>query len=436
MNLPAACLQEFSSDYNSGFVEDLPPAPADSLTHSALAEYKANLALRHTPRLGARSICKLLRNFGSARRACEEVAQWRSLGILPNCQTAFQNNEWKDAATAEWQKALKTSAAILLWQSSDYPTWLRQLPDAPAILYCKGNMELLSAPAIAIVGSRNPTRHSEAVAESFGQSLSKCGLTVVSGMAMGIDRFAHAGALAGVGKSIGVLGTGIDIDYPRSNADIFEKMRAQGLLISEFSPGAAPAAANFPIRNRIISGLSLGVLVVEAATRSGSLITARLALEQNREVFAVPGGALSATSLGCQNLVRQGARAVFCVDDILRDLEGVLHSYNLPPIKPQDGQTINDAPPSCAADEHFDLPAQFLSNPDEPASDIDPQITNSLLGKNAGRILELLNKGPRHSDELLKLSPLSPRDLNVALLGLEMQGQIARLPGSRYKKVC
>lgn len=197
------------------------------------------------------------------------------------------------------------------------PPLLRAAIDAPLLLYCRGDLALLRAPGFAVVGSRKATRHGRAVAEYMARSLSACGITIVSGMALGIDRVAHEAALARIGRSIGVLGTGIDMLYPLENQAVFDAMERRGLLLSEFAPGTPPQAGNFPIRNRIISGLSLGVLVVEAAHRSGSLITARLALEQNREVYAVPGPALDAHCLGCQDLgaagrarrVQRGGRA-------------------------------------------------------------------------------------------------------------------------------
>lgn len=199
---------------------------------------------------------------------------------------------------------------------------MRQLPDAPALLYCRGDGSLLRAPAFAVVGSRRATAQGKAVAAYMARCLSACGVTIVSGMAQGIDCVAHEAALGRVGRSIGVLGTGIDVRYPACNAGVFAAMEREGLLVSEFPPGAPPLPTNFPVRNRIISGLALGVLVAEAASRSGSLVTARLALEQNREVYAVPGPALDAHCLGSQDLVRQGARPVFNAEDVLRDLAG------------------------------------------------------------------------------------------------------------------
>ena len=179
------------------------------------------------------------------------------------------------------------------------------------------------------MGSRRATSQGLAVAAYMARCLAACGITVVSGMAQGIDSVAHEAALARVGRSIGVLGTGIDQIYPRSGEPLFRAMAEQGLLLSEFPPGAPPLAEHFPIRNRIISGLALGVLVVEAAGRSGSLITARLALEQNRDVYAVPGPALDSHCLGCQELVRQGARPVFSAEDVLRDLAAQLQPFGI-----------------------------------------------------------------------------------------------------------
>ncbi|WP_231039187.1 DNA-processing protein DprA, partial [Nitratidesulfovibrio oxamicus] len=196
--------------------------------------------------------------------------------------------------------------------------------DAPAVLYCRGDASLLANHAVAVVGSRLSSRAGRGVAADIAYSLSAAGVTVVSGLARGIDREAHVAALEEVGSTIGVLGTGIDVVYPPEHAELFERMEATGLLVSEYAPGTLPLPAHFPVRNRIISGFSVGVLVVEAAARSGSLITARLALEQGREVYAVPGPATAQYTCGCRGLIEQGARPVATAEDMLADLAPVL----------------------------------------------------------------------------------------------------------------
>ena len=258
----------------------------------------------------------------------EARSRWGAAGLGPAGRD-FAAGAWRTEARKEWDSARNLAARILLWADPAYPSLLRQLPDAPALLYCRGDGSLLRAPAFAVVGSRRATAQGKAVAAYMARCLSACGVTIVSGMAQGIDCVAHEAALGRVGRSIGVLGTGIDVRYPACNAGVFAAMEREGLLVSEFPPGAPPLPTNFPVRNRIISGLALGVLVAEAASRSGSLVTARLALEQNREVYAVPGPALDAHCLGSQDLVRQGARPVFNAEDVLRDLADRLRPYGV-----------------------------------------------------------------------------------------------------------
>lgn len=214
------------------------------------------------------------------------------------------------------------NATLLCWHSPLYPALLREISDPPALLYTRGNNELLTRPSLAVVGSRRPSRAGESDSEAFSEALSQAGITVVSGLALGVDAAAHRGALKAGGSTIAVLGTGIDLCYPRRNAALYQAIAEQGLLLSEFPIGTPPRAFQFPRRNRIISGISLGVLVVEAAVRSGSLITARQALEQNREVFALPGSIHNPASRGCNALIKQGAKLVETTLDIAEELGG------------------------------------------------------------------------------------------------------------------
>lgn len=441
------------------------PAPLQMFNAKAREEYWATLSLRHTPGVGARSIAKLLKGFGSALEACHNLSQWPEFGVAKTKAAEYAKEAWRGPAKKEWLLALKNPAKILLWQSPDYPRRLREIADAPALLYGEGNLDLLKGACLGIVGTRNPSRQGVLVAGSLARGLSGAGVTVVSGMAMGIDRIAHQAALENIGGSIGVLGTGIDLVYPRSNADIFARMRENGLLLSEFSPGQAPAAANFPIRNRIISGLSLGIVVVEAAVRSGSLVTARLALEQNREVFAVPGEAFNAQSQGCQNLVRQGARPVFSTEDILRDLMETLKTFGLSPEiaaakerapsgeNPKQRHLSKTAPLTqicqgrelaklagsrVSVDESLDeLADNPLAGPvDEPQNILAvEQAARSLLeGDSASVVLAALRKaGPMCMDQLTMITNLSVAELMPVVLGLEITGEITRLAGGRYE---
>ncbi len=224
----------------------------------------------------------------------------------------------------------KANANLLCWHDVAYPALLKEIYDAPPLLYYRGHGELLSQALFAVVGSRRPSRIGHGDAHAFAKALSNAGLTVVSGMALGVDGAAHLGALSGKSSTIAVLGTGVDRCYPRGNAALYERIADEGLLLSEFPLGSPPLRHQFPRRNRLISGMSLGVLVVEAAVRSGSLITAQQALEQNREVFAIPGSIHNPASRGCNRLIKQGAKLVEGLEDILEEYVGWLGQEQVP----------------------------------------------------------------------------------------------------------
>ncbi|MDR2056030.1 MAG: DNA-processing protein DprA [Desulfovibrio sp.] len=415
--------------------EDAVPAWAD-MGEEIRREFWAVLALRHCRGLGARSRARLLKTFGSAYRALQSKDAWKKAGLSQRQADEMVRESWRPDAREEWNQAGKFNARILLWGDGHYPERLRELPDAPILLYCRGDTSLLHAPAIAIVGSRHATKHGCDVAAHISRRLAACGIAVTSGMAQGIDRAVHEAALRETGKSIGVLGTGIDRIYPRDNEALFARMAREGLLLSEFPPGARPLAAHFPIRNRIISGLSLGVLVVEAASRSGSLITARFALEQNRDVFAVPGQALDAHNFGSQNLVRQGAQPVFSAEDILHDLAEQLRPFGIggealsgeedaPAVSGQN----NAAPETTKKGNSGSATQKFYVLPPggPPAAGRHPP-------ENRQRLLEYLRRnGDTQSDALAAALNLTAAELSPMLVSLEVAGRIKRLPGARYK---
>lgn len=313
--------------------DQAPAAPLSArwtdMDDRARREYWAGLALRHCRGLGARSCYRLLRHFGSAFAALEGRERWADAGVDKGKAAELSTGSWRVTARAEWDAVRDLDAVVVQWHEAAYPALLRTLPDAPVLLYCLGDLSLLANPAVAVIGSRKATPRGQALAGHMAGAFASWGITVVSGMAWGIDKAAHEAALSRTGSSIAVLGTGIDVPYPRANTRLYDRMAAKGLLVSEFAPGTPALRENFPVRNRIISGLSLGVVVVEAASRSGTLITSRLALEQGREVYAVPGAALSGQSLGCQELVRQGAKPVFAPEDVLEDLAGPLRDFGV-----------------------------------------------------------------------------------------------------------
>ena len=389
------------------------------------AEFWASLALRHTQGLGLRSCKRLLDYFGNAREATRNPRAWAAAKVYEDKALLFAGDSWHLHAQTEWEGACGIDADILLWQDPGYPRRLRELPDAPPLLYCRGDLQLLQAPCVAVVGSRACSPEGIAVAREIAGQLSAAGITVVSGLAIGIDCQAHTAALLHPGSTVAVLGTGIDVAYPKSNAGLLARIASGGLVLTEFMPSSPPDARNFPIRNRLISGLSLGVLIVEATRRSGSLITARCALEQNREVYAIPGPVFAELSTGCQDLVRQGARAVFSAEDILRDLAPQLRDYGgqtpvpktAAPAWPQNAPKRATARPTDgSAAPH----ASFPADPETPEGD-------------AGRVvLALREKGPCHIDELARHVDLPVARISSLLVRLELQALARRLPGMRY----
>lgn len=278
------------------------------------------IALNKIEQIGPRTLVKLLQHWPDLEelfRLSEQ--QLQQAGLPAKMALAISTFNFKELeADFRWQE--KSNHHLLTWEDSNYPTLLKEIYDPPPILYAIGELSCLQQPTIAIVGSRKPSITGSELARRFAYELTKNNLTVVSGLAQGIDTQAHRGCLDAQGKTVAVMATGIDCIYPRQNAQLATEISQNGLLISEFSLKTAPTAGHFPRRNRIISGLSLATLVVEAAIRSGSLITARLALEQNRDVFAVPGSLLNPQARGCHHLLQQGARLVTSSQDVFDEL--------------------------------------------------------------------------------------------------------------------
>ena len=296
----------------------------------------------------------------------------------------------------------RSGARLITVLDPDYPSLLRQIPDPPAALFARGDVTLLASPQLAMVGSRNPSVEGRRNAEEFAAYLVKCGLTITSGMALGIDAASHRGALKGGGRTVAVWGTGLDKAYPPRNRDLAEGIAAQGLIVSEFPPGTPPLPIHFPRRNRIISGLSVGTLVVEAASRSGSLITARLASEQGREVFAIPGSIHNPMARGCHRLLREGAKLVESAADILEELAPLL------------GIQTPEVALTAAADSAAEAPSE------------DPEYK---------LLLNSLDFAPTSVDALVERTGLTPEVVSSMLLMLELQGHVEASPGGRYSRV-
>lgn len=344
------------------------------------------LALEAVPGLGPEAVRRLFDVFpGIAAIRSAKPAQLAALvgdrlatGIV-NAQAAQGGLDWLTAADNH----------LITWQDPAYPAQLRDLTDAPAWLYVKGDPEWLARPMLAIVGSRHATPQGLRDAHAFAQTLSEAGLTIVSGLALGVDTAAHEGGLAGLASSVAVVGTGLDRVYPARNRELAHRLAAGGAIVSEFPIGTPPKRGHFPRRNRLISGLALGVLVVEAALESGSLITARLAAEQGRDVFAIPGSIHSPLSKGCHRLIKQGAKLVESAADILEEL----------------GRRLPAAPAAVTTTGATD------------------------------ELLEILAGGALSPDQLVERLGLTLETLSVRLLAAEMAGQIARLPGGLYQRL-
>src|SRR5471032_1419031 len=288
------------------------------------AELEARLRLHRLPELGPMRFKKLLEAFGSASAAISAPASaWRALGLPLACAEARRSSEVRDGASHALAWLERPDQHLLMWDQPDYPALLAEISDAPPLLFVAGDPGILEKPQLAMVGSRRASRPGMDTAAAFSRSLAGAGFVITSGLALGIDAAAHQAALEVGGQTIGVLGTGLEKFYPQRHRRLAAAMIAQGsAVVSEFPLDAAPQAANFPRRNRIISGLSLGVLVVEASMASGSLITARLAAEQGREVYAIPGSIHHPGAKGCHQLIRDGATLVESIEHILEGLRG------------------------------------------------------------------------------------------------------------------
>lgn len=352
------------------------------------AELASWLALNQIPGLGNEGLRRLLQAFGTPTQVYSTPVHALQQVVQPVIAATITQgwDEEKLAPIASW--LADPHNHIVTLADPDYPQALLNISDPPLLLYVKGRLELLNHPALAVVGSRNATPQGLSNAEAFAQAASAAGLCIVSGMAHGIDAAAHRGGLREFGSSIGIVGTGLDKVYPAANRQLAHRLANEGALISEFSLGTPPLAANFPRRNRIISGLSLGCLVVEASLQSGSLITARMALEQGRDVFAIPGSIHAPQTKGCHHLIKQGAKLVECAQDILEELGRFSASTTLQ---------------SSVLEEH--------------------------------PLLMHLGFDPVDMDSLSQRSGLTIGALSAILLQLELNGDIATLPGGLYQRI-
>ena len=376
------------------------------------------LALRLIPGLGARTSGKLLQRFRTPQ-AIFRASRTELEGAGVNgsvAQSIASGCAFEDAATQREKMALAGAVLITLGDAR-YPHALREIFDPPILLFARGRVELLDSICLGVVGTRRPTPYGLAVAERLSADLSHAGLTIVSGMARGIDSAAHKGAFAAGGNTVAVLGCGVDVVYPSENRKLAAELAVKGLIVSEFPMGAVAFPQNFPIRNRIISGASVGVLVVEGAQYSGSAITAKLAMDQGREVFAVPGNITSKLSWGPNLLIKQGARLVQDWNDVVSELPAESRRHLIEEgrkrIEAEAGGTPGGAQASLLHDQAPELDA--VARRALQALQVDASI---------------------HLDELLeKVEDISPSEMIAALFELEMLGLIKQLPGKNFVKV-
>ncbi|HEY5682500.1 MAG TPA: DNA-processing protein DprA [Sulfuricaulis sp.] len=371
-------------------------ARSSMLSRETLAMW---FTLRRLPGVGGRTQRDLFEHFGSlenifsaSRGQLDKVLAGKSAAIEalldgPHSQNLQHEFDWLG----------QTNHHLLTWTDSDYPPLLREIPDPPLMVYVIGHREVLSHPQIAIVGSRNPSPMGRENAQAFARSLAGAGLTITSGLALGVDGAAHRGALAAGGKTIAVTGTGLDRVYPARHRDLAHEIIEHGALISEFPLGTPPLPENFPIRNRLISGLSLGTLVVEAALQSGSLITARLATEQGREVFAIPGSIHAPQARGCHALIRQGAKLVETAQDVLEEL-GPLANVTRYLVPEKEAMPTSLNPPMTA-------------------------------------LLKQIGHDPVSIDALIERSGLTADAVSSMLLQMELSGLVASCPGGKVQRI-
>lgn len=356
--------------------------------------------------VGPQRLSGLIRHFGSADRVLSVPIRDLEIfpGVGPELARRIREASRPEAGRRlrEAQRALqRVGAAVVTPDEVAYPDAFRFIPDAPYLLYAAGDLSMLRGAGVAVVGTRSPTGYGRAAAATLTSGLASAGFTIVSGMARGIDTVAHRTALEAGAPTVGVLGHGIEQVYPAESRRLFAQMREQGLLITEFPPGERPRAGNFPRRNRLISALSQGVLVVEMGLKSGAQHTVGFALEQGREVFAVPGPIGAPSSAGTNQLIKDGARVVTCVEDVLEELRGVGSGRQL----------LRE---SSMAGGQMALP---------------------LLSADQQHVLQALSSEPRHVDELGRASGLSPGALLGTLLELELRGIAEALPGKHFRRV-
>jgi DNA processing protein len=383
---------------------DVSLAPAD-----VGSETLAWLALSLTPGLGPTRARKLVEHFGSVDHVLRaSLTELEAFGLLAMSAQSLGTGKSVELAHEELARARAGGVQIVAISDTNYPPRLREIYDPPLVLYVRGKVEVLSPPGIAMVGTRHPTPYGTGMAERLGCDLAARGLVIISGMARGVDTASHRGAIAAKGKTVAVFGTGIDVIYPKENSRLSEQILSLGgALISEFPIGTFAAPQNFPIRNRIISGMSVAVLVVEAAEYSGTRITARCALEQNRDVYAVPGNVTNKNSWGPNTLIKQGAKLVATWEDVWEELPANVKLTLTPPPEAESPS------PGTAS----------LFGEDDTLSPHEKKIFALLKADESTHIDDIVER----------LAPeISSSEIFAALFELELSGKVKQLPGKNF----
>jgi DNA processing protein len=369
------------------------------------------IALNMTPGVGPRAATRLLERFGSAAGVFNaRRPELESMRLKPETIESIVKNEFREKAVTELERVKELGGDVLILDDGSYPALLREIDDPPPVLYVKGDWQAcFEQPSVGVIGSRTCSTYGENSSEMLARDLASRGLTVTSGLARGIDSAAHRGAMKGQGRTVAVMGTGLDNVYPRENNGLVRDILASGgCLVTQFPLGTPPIKENFPYRNRIISGLSYGVLIVEASERSGSLITARLAMEQNREVMAVPGNITSGNSFGTNYLIKSGAKLVQQWQDVVAELPSEIAASILPP---------------AIENGRAEMPTRNKPMAPKDLSEHEHKIWSILAPDDS-----------THIDILLETTGLSFGDLNNALVGLDIRDLIRVLPGKHYAR--
>lgn len=364
------------------------------------------LALCLTRGLASRLCARLLKHFGSPEAVFKAPLRQLEACELPagTAQAVFKRDGFARAGKELAAIRAIPGCQLLNWTESEYPQTLLQIYDPPVLFYVRGDAQILNAPSLAIVGTRRPTLYGTQMADRLARDLAARGIVIVSGLARGIDAIAHQGAMTANGRAIGVLGTGIDVCYPKENKKLYEKVLERGAILSEFPLRRHPAPENFPIRNRIVAGMPLGAIIIEGAQYSGSLITARLAMEFGREVFGVPGNVTQAVSFAPNLLIKQGAKLVTCAEDVIEELPT----------------------PVRAA----------LTQLEQPEAEQRNLLAAASLTGSGQKIYALLSSDdPRPIDDIVERTGLNSSDVLATLFDLEMKGFVRQLPGKQFSKI-